>query len=193
MEIPDGFAQANLKFGGPAAPEGAEITIGLDLALTSATPVEVAEAVAAAWDASVAHQQSSSLNFDSVYVKFGPGNTGPSGEASGTGGLYASASAVPPQVSVIVNKGTALGGRSGRGRMFVPGIPEGSVTPAGLIDGGVQSDWNTDLIEFATALAGDDLSLVLLHGPDSPVTVPTPITSLIVSAKVGTQRDRLRR
>lgn len=193
MIIPDGFAQANFQFVGTGAPEGAEVTLGLDVQAYAGDPTDAALDCANAWNVSFATQQSSSITFTNVHVKFGPGNTGASGDSPGGGACAGNAAAVPPQVSVIMNKATALGGRSGRGRMFIPGLPEGLVNPAGVIDGTTIANWNAAAEDFVDALTTALLGPVLLHGPDSPLTVPTPLTSITTSSKVGTQRDRLRR
>lgn len=107
---------------------------------------------------------------------------------------------LPPNVSVVMNKRTALAGRQYRGRMAIPGayMPESLVNDVGIIDAG------TVLLMALRAAAslGDSIAqgnqFHLLHGlhgtpPVLPPPTPTPITSMTISPLVGTQRKRLRR
>lgn len=57
----------------------------------------------------------------------------PSGGAAAGGGA---AAALPSFCSAVLSKRTLFAGRSGRGRMFVAGIPEGQVTNSAIDTGG---------------------------------------------------------
>lgn len=188
--IPDGYAQANFRFTGESAPNGAEVTLGLNLAFSSATPTEVAGICGGKWEDSVLPFQCDDISLDEVLVKFGPTATGPSGVSQfGTPGGDVGASEAPA-VSVLVRKLTDLGGRAGRGRMYIPGIRDTRVDSSGHVDGTYATDLGIGLVTFKDALEAEDLGLVVLHGPESPLTVPTPIQFLIVQQYVGTQRRR---
>lgn len=192
MVIPEGFAQANLIFTGAAVPLGAEMTLGLELILGTPSPEEVAESVAGIWEVSGLLFQVDDITLERVAVKFGPNDTGPSGEfALGTNGGDAG-EPDSPNVAVLVKKQTALGGRAGRGRWFIPGIRETRVEPGGHINGDYAEDLQAALENFRAGLITDDLRATLLHGPDSPITEPTEITSFIVDSTAATQRRRLR-
>lgn len=97
----------------------------------------------------------------------------------------------PPNVSWVVQKRTASGGRANRGRMFVPParMGETTVNAAGVIDAATvaaeQADWDA----FLLAMSADDYPLVLFHSDGSPSTL---INSLVVEPRVATQRRRLR-
>lgn len=97
----------------------------------------------------------------------------------------------PANSSILITKRTGLAGRRYRGRMFLPcfGMAEAAVDAAGLLSGATVTAWNTRAGAFRTALSGVSLPLVLQH---SDGAAGTPISSLVVSALVGTQRGRIR-
>lgn len=106
-------------------------------------------------------------------------------------------SIVPQNTAILVRKLSALGGRKGRGRAFLPWVSETSVSDAGVLTPTYVTAWQANMDDFITNRldsAGTglsvDLGLVILH---NDATVPTPVTNLIVDPMVATQRRRLRR
>lgn len=189
MIIPVGYAQANLRFGGAALPRGAEVTLGLDFSAFVGTTAELAQAVADAWEASMLDQQSTAITLESVLVKKGPNATGQSAEVfPGTAGTVAAAT-TSPQVSILVKKVTALGGREGRGRFYMPGYTEADIGADGSLDSTDLDSLQTDADAFHAALLAADIEPVLLH---NSATTPTEILSFQVDSTVATQRRRLR-
>jgi hypothetical protein len=110
----------------------------------------------------------------------------------------ASNTCLPPNTSYLVRKRTDLAGRRGRGRMYVPGVPEATVDHVGIVTAStvtvVQAAF-TAWFEILTAGAGARLyPPVVLHrtegiGDEPP---PTPVLSFLVENKVATQRKRMR-
>src|SRR3972149_1785273 len=120
MPIPSGFGQVNYRFSGAGAPSGAEVTFGFTVP-GGDDPTTAGGDLITAWNATdMPDLYSLSLTFEEVLVKFGPDATGPSAvtPAGGAGGLGAAGG---PQQAYLVHKHTALGGRQGRGRFYVPG------------------------------------------------------------------------
>lgn len=193
MIIPEGFAQANIVFGGSGAPLGAEVAIGLDVSLAPLDPTEVAQAVWQNWSESILIQQSQDVVLEGVRVKFGPTATGPSGEWSNTnpGGL--TSASTPPNVSWLITKTTNLGGRAGSGRMYVPGIAENTIDASGNIGSTLHTAMQTAATSFLDKQAADSLPVVLLHGLGSPLAGGTPVQQLVVQPRAATQRRRLRK
>lgn len=190
MIIPDGYAQANLRFTGVAVPTGAEITIGLG-SVGASSPIALGEIVFDAFnDANVMDSFSTNITASSVYVKFGPNEDGASGEFVGESNSGVGGAAAPPNVSVLVTKVTASGGRKGRGRFFVPGFPEGLIDAGGVVNPTQLTTMQGDFDAFLDNINTAGFPVVLLHG-DS--TTPTTVTDLIVAPLVATQRRRLRR
>lgn len=99
-------------------------------------------------------------------------------------------------MALIMRKNTAQFGRTGRGRMFIPGVlDEGNVTPSGSIEPATVGNFVAAGGEFYDSLINDpDASLLpfLLHNETSPITVPTPITSFTPAPLVGWIRKRIR-
>jgi hypothetical protein len=97
----------------------------------------------------------------------------------------------PSNTSLLIKKQTTLGGRKGRGRMFVPpfGVQEVEVDASGFIGSTIlginQGYWSS----FLTDLGSDDLDPYLFH---SDATAPSLITGLSIESQVATQRRRMR-
>ena len=189
MTIPAGFGQVSWFFSGSGTPLGAATTIGFDHN-SAATAAELAESfytLFAEEAMPVVHNQTDLIG---CQVKLGPDATGPSGlfsdvtTGSLTGGSF------PPNVAFLVHKNTNLGGREGRGRMFIPGVAEGAAVDDGTLSGGTVSSWNTALGTMLLAAALSDVPFYLLH---ASATSPTAIQTLTIDGKVATQRRRLRR
>lgn len=111
----------------------------------------------------------------------------------------ANSSALPPNSAVLIRKQTGLAGRRGRGRMYVPGVLEGSVDNVGLLTstyrGSLQTAydlWLTGLEEGVSSIL--PMPPVVLHRSEGAGVepAPTPVTSLTVETKIATQRRRLR-
>lgn len=110
---------------------------------------------------------------------------------------------LPQNCSLLIRKLTALGGRRGRGRMFLPGIDEDTVSSAGFVAGSTLTAWQGIFDDFFDALpvdgaaggVGDAVNPVLLHSEVVGETTPAPtaITGFAVQSVIATQRRRLRR
>lgn len=189
MIIPVGFAQVNYRFTGGGVPRGAECTLGVDHQAFVGTTADLADAMATLWEDNWLPQQITDISLASVLVKKGPNTTGQSAEVfPGLQGPNA-LQGTPPQVAILVKKVTALGGREGRGRMYIPGYSEGDVTTAGEITGADLTSLQASADTFLSDAIAADIQPVLLH---NSATAPTEILSFQVDSRVGTQRRRLR-
>lgn len=104
----------------------------------------------------------------------------------------AAAGALPPNCAVLVRKLTAAGGRRGRGRLYMPGLPDSLCNAIGTITAGTVTSLQGDFDSVQTqllAISGVE-DLVLFH--DTAPFDPTPITEFVVQTKIATQRRRLR-
>jgi hypothetical protein len=136
---------------------------------------------------------SSDWVFLGAIARFGPTPTGPTFEVARFVQGLSTPAPLTPNTAVLVQKRTILGGRSNRGRFYVPGLPEDSVDGSGSILltplTALQAGANNYL---AAAQAAPEVeNLVVLHD-QLVVGPPTPVTSLQVQTLVGTQRRRLR-
>jgi len=98
-----------------------------------------------------------------------------------------------PQVSYLVKKLTARGGRKGRGRMYIPGPPEDAVDAYGQLSESQYDALVTAVADFSAAMltATNFGKLVLLH--TDPLDEPDDLTNMFPEVKVATQRRRLDR
>jgi len=100
--------------------------------------------------------------------------------------------------TLIIQKKTGLVGKQFRGRLYFPIMygGEGNVDYLGNIDPSILPVIAGKLSDWVSAFQ-DDTSLwipnLLHHPPKEGVTpVPTPISSMVLTGRVGTQRRRLR-
>lgn len=100
----------------------------------------------------------------------------------------------PSNCAVLLKKGTARGGRKGRGRLYLPwAVGEGQVTDVGTLDPALVASYNS---RAASWLANPDATgvseLLLLH-TDAADGLGNPLTSLVCDPLLATQRRRLGR
>lgn len=191
MNIPTGFAQVNLQWTGTGTPTGAEVVFGVNQDFGMG-PADVCTAVEAAIEASdIDEVWSANATLSNIHVKLGPNTTGPAADLgvsfvglNGGNTGYAGA-------SLLVHKITATGGRKGRGRMFIPAIPEGDIAIGGNIEVAPLATAVTQFDAFLAALTTELVPMVLLH--NDPGDAPDDVTALLVDSKAATQRNRQRR
>lgn len=190
VTIPDGYGQISLVHTGANMIGEGVITIGFEN-----TTDDDAQGIADNFkSALIAADYTDHLDtltvVEEVRVKLGPSSTGPSAISSvglngGVGGQP-----VPPNVALLISKVTPLGGRRGRGRLYVPGMPMASLDDT--------NNWDTDVAQNVADTIGaimDAMAFLgqsprLLH--DGALT-PTPITSWVGQDRIATQRRRNRR
>lgn len=193
MIIPTGYAQANLIFTGADAPNGAQVTMGFDIGGYGGDPQSLAEDLRDSISGGGLEDVfTASWTISGILVKFGPNLTGPSHLLStNLVGNQVTATA-PPNVTTLWLKNTALGGRAGRGRSYIPGVPENAVNGAGVLDSSFTSAHEGKYNDVLVAMAIQGADAVVLHAEGSPISTPTPITTVTLSGTVATQRRRLR-
>lgn len=191
--IPTGYAQANFRYSGGGLPNGAEWTLGLDISSAIGGPAGVADDLITNYSATIRTVLPAATVLTGVLVKFGPNDLGPSAEVAtsvpGTGGGVQTS----PAVAILIRKVTAIGGRPGRGRFYLPGVQESEVENTGLLTPAFVAGLQSEVDDFFAELVSSGMPPVLLHSETSPVAVPTPITSFQVDSRVATQRRRQRR
>lgn len=190
--IPAGYGQLNFFFAGEACPTGAQITLGWDNA-SALTAEFAATSATAAWVAHIQDALSEFCTHTGVLAKIGPSATGPSAFVSNASPGAVSGDPEVANTSILVRKVTALGGRAGRGRFFVPGAGQALFQENSRMTPGDDAVYDGLFENFYDALIALDLTPVVLHGPGSPITTPTPITEFRTDSLAATQRRRLRR
>lgn len=104
--------------------------------------------------------------------------------------------AVSIAVAAILRKFTALGGRKGRGRCYLPAgyLGELSVDPAGIIDPALVTATENRWKAVIAAMSGAAEDMVLLHSALPPAVggAPTTVIAGSMETMVATQRRRQR-
>lgn len=192
MIIPVDYCQANLKWSGAGVPLGAETTFGLandgDF-----PPADVAQKVLTAWDdCGVMDNLSVQVSIKSCLVKNGPNEIGPAAEVGATIPGTSGSEPLPPNVAVLVTKNTQMGGHMGKGRLFLPGLPEGSTPGGGVVAPTPLAELQGKMNELLTSLRDAQIPMVLLHSKVGIIELPLAVTSLKVQSTMATMRRRLR-
>lgn len=95
---------------------------------------------------------------------------------------------LPTMSAYIVSKSTALGGRKGRGRVFVPGVLE-SNTELNGVSSAARTAINSDLDTFISAFPFGSISgLAIIHSDG--ITAPTAVNALRVRTNLAVMRNR---
>lgn len=188
MIIPPGYAHIQHFFGGSAAPNGAAVTYGIG-GFGFADPESAAVQMHLTFGLTIMPHLALDLQLQETRAKFGPNSTGPFGlhTENISGGV--SGGTFPPQVAFLVEKRTAAGGRSGRGRLYLPGIIETLADNGGNIALAVLTGWEGILDDWLADIEAVSTGMFLLHTASSD---PTKVTKLSLDPKVATQRRRLR-
>lgn len=113
-----------------------------------------------------------------------------------TGAVYPGGdnpASLPQNCAVLVTKRSGFRGRKNTGRMFIPGISEGNVSPTGIISPSQLTVLQTAYTELyeELQLTGEVDDVVILHGTEA-LGAPTPVVAFEVSDRIATQRRRLR-
>lgn len=188
MIIPVGYAHVAHFFGGNSLPNGAAITYGVG-GFGENDPLTLAELLHDAFTAEWGPSLTTGTNLEATRVKFGPNSTGPFATFSEQYTGLNPDQGLPPNTAALLKKQTASGGRSGQGRMFLPGLTEAQVAGNGDWLSGYLATLQTQASDWLTAIEGITTGMFLFHTASSD---PTKVTGLGVDAKVATQRRRLR-
>lgn len=189
MDIPIGYSMVRHYFTSAAVSREAMLSYGI-VGSGGMTPTEAAEALYEAWDAMANQTQHSSAVQQRCEVQVGPSPAGPTGIATGASVGGQGGAAMSPQVAILVKKLTAFGGRSQRGRFYIPFVSEDQVDGAGHLTITAQESANLGIDNWVAALDTLTITPVLLHEGSGD---PTIITDWVLNPIVATQRKRLKR
>nr|CRY97708.1 hypothetical protein [uncultured prokaryote] len=199
LEVPPGYAIASIKltagFGTPAF----VTTMGITLNDVFSELTDFADYVHGTYSGIFQSITSNDLVMEGVSLFL----TGENGNGSidstnltvpGTNTAESAMIAMSP----VVQKRTGRFGRSGRGRMYLPGVLKtADVDSGGRIDPAKVTQIQERADDWLDALRGvggpgldSDVGPVLLHS--SPSVMPTPITKLTCQPIVGLTRGRIR-
>lgn len=192
MVIPDGYAQINLRWQWLVSGQTAECAYGVQLVDPGDSPADVADSVDNAYlTNTMVSLQVAKITLVNIRVKFGPNDVGASLDRPVTHTGTAAGEGLAPNSSLLVTKNTAFGGRKGRGRMYWPGIQDGTIDDYGNVTAASFNTYQTKFSAWLASHVGSNIPLVVLHGSNPPL--PYLVTSLAVQNLMGTQRRRLGR
>lgn len=194
-QIPPGYAQANHRMLLTGDPDEMIVTMGIKFTTILFEDLDdIANALYDAWADAWEPSTVATWSFQGVtlYANIGGENfVVSSTTAVRVGDL--SAGSLPQNNAYLVQKRTALGGRSNRGRLYQPGVFQDVVDDSGLLTGAFQASQQTAINSWLTAIQGitgvEDA--VVLHS-EGDIDPPTVITSLRLDSRIATQRRRLR-
>lgn len=194
VSIPPGFAEIIIPMDCSLSTHVATVSFGVDWSGSVGSEVATLGTILAAWGGAFAPLQDNSVTIGPVHAIIGQDGEPTSADGVGTVTGGVSASSLPANVAVLVQKHTSTGGRRGRGRFYVPWALTGSAAnEAGVIDSSVLATLRTAASDFLDALEGT-ANMQVLHSPGiSTAPEPSPVTSLSVASMVATQRRRLGR
>ncbi len=198
--IPPGFGQAVYEISLTNDDEIMVVTMGHNLSAWGGSFQDAAEDLFAAFKANMAPQLGNDYFAEGVTLYVGQ-DGGPPLVFQSTGARQAGSSSMntlPQNSAYLIRKRTGAAGRRGRGRIYLPGVPEAAVSNTGVLVASqitavqaAATGWFSELTAPTFGLASPP---VVLHrsegiGVEPP---PTVITSFSVAAQIATQRRRLR-
>jgi hypothetical protein len=193
LVIPNGFAQVAYRWSLVGDPEVMVSTMGFNFAEISGGDQANLDAITDQFTAIYpANGMFSGYTFLGCRAYVGVGGPSPVVMESPRAIVGTAGGSAPPQnCAILVKKRSAIPGRRGQGRMYIPPflLSEGAVGNNGVLDTAFLAQVQAGI----NAWLGSNWATYILHG-DEPTTMdPTPITALVVDRSIATQRRRLRR
>lgn len=197
VHIPTGYGQVTFVFQPTGAAQNVVITHGFKNNSGFEDPSNAADDWHLISNAAGRPFETSNIGTQWTFVRVDATimtSTGPlvGTKAVGVAGTLA-IEALPLNCAFLVAKGTARGGRRGRGRMFVPpmSVAESNIGPTGVIVAASLAAQQTKWSAMRTAAVAGSYDPYLLH--DTSEIAPDEVTSWNMNARIATQRTRLRR
>lgn len=195
--IPPGYAQVAVQTRHTTYARPSTNVFGVEILDVDKDPQEIAEEIRAVWTTSFGPLLDSSCSTTSVRVAIGQDGGPPTiGEWAGSVANSRAINSLPPAMAVRLRWNSALGGRRGRGSMFLCwAASESEVSETGNISAGelatIQSRQGTFRVGIGTA----GYPLVILHSVGVSVPPdPTPVVSGSPDPIISNQvRRQLRR
>jgi hypothetical protein len=203
LYLPATYYHAAIFFTGAAVPRGAAMTFAGKDELGTNDPLAIANTIVSAYGTNVDPVMNTLITLAGCRVKMGPMSDGPFAEVSASNAGAVAASAASPQVTFLIRKLTAIGGKHGSGRMFQPGVAENDVDEKGTVLAAKLTALTTAWAGFASGLDTGNAKMHLAHQYGTyvnkkgvtvliPARVPDAVTGVVVDSVVATQRRRLR-
>lgn len=192
MYIALGQAQINLVWTGIGLPFGAQNTFGVQVG-QGMDAEDVAHAVSTSIvEAAIVLALSNKVAITGVHVKMGPNDVGPMFDLGVAHQGGDAGQPLPPNTTMLVRKNTAIGGKHGSGRLYIPGITEAASDGTGTLGAESVTYHNGQMADWLEALSSHGIPMVLLHATEWAAGAEQTVTALTVQSVLATQRRRLR-
>lgn len=194
MTIPANSAAVLIPLKHPLLQRSAAVTFGVRGDTTSLGHVAFADAINAAFVSTLGNQMDFSVAIGPTRLALGSDTGIPLsvvGTSVGAGGQVQTS--VPPAVAFLIRKTTGVGGKRGRGRLYLPwSVATANIDEGGIIAGASVTAMQTKATAFLTAIQGiaGGSDMMILHQTGS--SVATVVTALTADARAATQRRRQR-
>lgn len=194
--IPPGYAQVALPLQHELLARTAFITYGADVSEYGGDYVEAANNAVDAFVGAWGENLDSQVVVGPAVLRVGQDGGDPlTVVGTDTGAGEESSAMPPPNVSLLVRKQTNLGGRRGRGRVYIPWVTqEAGINDVGNLDGGTLAARQANAASWMAGLttAGP---MYVLHDSDGEGVEPEPteVVGLTVMQLIANQRRRLGR
>jgi hypothetical protein len=204
LTIPSGFANVSHKMLLAGDPEPMIVTYGLEVAgaQTGGASITNATEMHDAFHLEFKNVVAAEYTLVETALRYGAGAGGSEllEVASFPLAMLGGSPGLPQNCAALFHKRTAVAGRRGRGRFYLPGLYEAGVDGKGRIDPTQLNAMNTAGSNFLAKIVTlpNVGPMVVLHGPSTalnptPEPAPTPVVSLTCDPVIATQRTRLRR
>jgi hypothetical protein len=205
MTVPVGYAEMSIEYRNSGDPQPWYNVFGVAVDLATQSAQEHVDHVAGVWYGALVSAFSTSTTLNNVIGRFGQDGGDPVTVETSVAPLNGTGTGqkLPQNCALLVRKQTSLGGRRGRGRIFVPNVlDESEVTNTGVIGTSTVSGFQsifTDILDDLAApdvVSGAETPMVLLHSAPSlgaEPLAPTLVNSVAVDSVIATQRRRLRK
>lgn len=200
LNIPPGYGQASIILTGPLGTAPYVTTIGVSLAGAEGDYVGVANSIFNAYDAAFMSTTNDALTLTRVSLLVGDADGNGSVDSSEPPVSGSNTSAMAPiAMAPILRKVTQELGRSGRGRMFIPGaLGDADVDDNGQLDPAYRAGLTNVAEQFLEDVRTGAATGGATFPPATPFLLhngagaPNAITALVPSTTVGWIRKRLR-
>jgi hypothetical protein len=197
--IPPDFAEVSIELRNEGDPDSWYVTWGIDITAGSSDYNMAAVKCGTVFSQAFKADLTPRTTIVGAHLRIGQADGPPLVVFQPNGDVGTSSGAhLPQNCALLVTKITPLGGRRGKGRMFLPGVlVDSAVNEVGVIQTDVlvalQSDCDVLYNGLGDELQGGPLPMVLLHNDGlTEAPGPTVITGLQAKGTISTQRGRLR-
>jgi hypothetical protein len=151
-------------------------------------------AISQSWSDNIVSLMNTDYDYIGVRVLHGQDGADPTLWESETGAKNGDAAGLclPQNCAILIRKLPVVAARRNRGRMFIPGVPEGDVDNKGVVNLSDRTAWTAGALAFQADVAALDAAGQLEVFHSGPPFAPAAVGALVCDTRIATQRRRLR-